>query len=163
MDTNKQGLTKEEKVMFTILGMILLVAIWVLILDSFKEKEKNLNTNNTPIQETSGKTDNIKDDNINEPVDVLIEEETEVKKREKNPVVNISSSTGITNKNQSTQKPKPQPVVLDWTFKDTMVTNAFCGDVITIEKNVLLTNGKEHEANVVIMKYENERGHQNCF
>jgi hypothetical protein len=35
-----------------------------------------------------------------------------------------------------------------------MVTNAFSGDVITVEKNVLLTNGKEREASIVIMKNE---------
>lgn len=159
METNNQGLAKEEKVMFIILGIILLVSIGVLIINSFSNKDKTLDNNDTPIKETSGQKDNIKDDNTNEPEDILIEEETEEEEIvEEIPVVNIPSSTGTINKGQSTSKPKPkpQPVVLDWTFKNTMVTNAFSGDVITVEKNVLLTNGKEREASIVIMKNEQD-------
>ena len=42
MKTNDQGLTKEEKVMFIILGIILLVSIGVLITDYFNNKETKL-------------------------------------------------------------------------------------------------------------------------
>lgn len=154
METNNQGLIKEEKVMFILLGIILLVSIGVLIINAFNNKDTNLDNNDTPIKETSGQKDNIKDDNNNEPVDILIEEETEDVEINYQPVVNIPSSTGSNIKDQSISKPKPQPVVLDWTFKDTMVTEAFSGDVITIEKNVLLTNGKEEQANIVILKQE---------
>ena len=35
METNEQGLTKEEKIMFGILGIILIVAVGVLIFNSF--------------------------------------------------------------------------------------------------------------------------------
>jgi hypothetical protein len=154
METNNQGLIKEEKVMFILLGIILLVSIGVLIINAFNNKDKNLDNNDTPIKETSGQKDNIKDDNTNEPVDILIEEETEDVEINYQPVVNIPSSTGSNIKDQSIPKPKPQPAVLDWTFKDTMVTEAFSGDVITIEKNVLLTNGKEEQANIVILKQE---------
>lgn len=152
METNNQGLAKEEKVMFIILGIILLVSIGVLIINALSNRNKNLDNNDTPIKETSGQKDNIKDDNTNEPVDILIEEETENVEITYQPVVNIPSSTGSNNKDQSTSKPKP--VVLDWTLKNTIVTKAFSGDVITIEKNVLLTNGKEEQANVVILKQE---------
>lgn len=154
METNNQGLIKEEKVMFILLGIILLVSIGVLIINAFNNKDTNLDNNDTPIKETSGQKDNIKDDNNNEPVDILIEEETEDVEINYQPVVNIPSSTGSNIKDQSIPIPKPQPVVLDWTFKDTMVTEAFIGDVITIEKNVLLTNGKEEQANIVILKQE---------
>ena len=154
METNNQGLIKEEKVMFILLGIILLVSIGVLIINAFNNKDTNLDNNDTPIKEASGQKDNIKDDNNNEPVDILIEEETEDVEINYQPVVNIPSSTGSSIKDQSIPKPKPQPVVLDWTFKDTMVTEAFSGDVITIEKNVLLTNGKEEQANIVILKQE---------
>ena len=153
METNNQGLTKEEKVMFIILGIILLVSIGVLIINYFSNKEKNLDNNDTPIKETTGQKDNIIDDNINEPVDILIEEETDSEEIIK-PVVNIPSSTGTNIKDQS--KPKPQPIVLDWTFKNTMITKAYNGDIIVIEKNVLLTNGEEKEASIVIMKYEQD-------
>lgn len=154
METNNQGLAKEEKIMFIILGIILLVSIGVLIINSFSNKENKLDNNDTPIKETSGQKDNIKDDNNNEPVDILIEEETEEEEIvEEIPVVNIPSSTG-NSKDQSNSKPKPKPVVLDWSFKNTMITNAFNGDIITIEKNVLLTNGKEQEASIVVMKNE---------
>lgn len=152
METNNQGLAKEEKVMFIILGIILLVSIGVLIINALSNRNKNLDNNDTPIKETSGQKDNIKDDNTNEPVDILIEEETENVEITYQPVVNIPSSTGSNNKDQSTSKPKP--VVLGWTLKNTIVTKAFSGDVITIEKNVLLTNGKEEQANVVILKQE---------
>lgn len=154
METNEQGLTKEEKIMFLILGIILLVAIGVLIINSL-QKEKNLDNNETPIVETSGQEDKVVDDNINEPEDILIEEESDNDEIIYYPVVNIPSSSGTNiQEDQSIPKPTPQPVVLDWTFKDTMVTNAFSGDVITIDKNVLLTNGQEQEASVVVMKLE---------
>ena len=154
METNNQGLAKEEKVMFIILGIILLVSIGVLIINYFSNKETNLDNNDTPIKETNGQKDNIKDDSINEPVDILIEEETDSKEII-NPVVNIPSSSGTNTEDQST-KPKPQPIVLDWTFKDTMITAAYNEDIIVVEKNVLLTNGEEKEASIVIMKYEQD-------
>ena len=154
METNNQGLAKEEKVMFIILGIILLVSIGVLIINYFSNKETNLDNNDTPIKETNGQKDNIKDDSINEPVDILIEEETDSKEII-NPVVNIPSSSGTNTEDQST-KPKPQPIVLDWTFKDTMITAAYTEDIIVVEKNVLLTNGEEKEASIVIMKYEQD-------
>ncbi len=153
METNEQGLTKEEKIMFLILGIILLVAIGVLIINSFSKKDTNLDNNETPITETSGKGENIVDDNTNEPEDILIEEESD-DDIVIYPVVNIPSSSG-NEEDQSIPKPKPQPVVLDWNFKSTMVTTAYSNDVITIEQNVLLTNGEEAAANVVVMRYDN--------
>ena len=58
METNNQGLAKEEKVMFIILGIILLVSIGVLIINYFSNKETNLDNNDTPIKETNGQKDN---------------------------------------------------------------------------------------------------------
>ena len=89
--------------MFIILGIILLVAIGVLIINSFK-KDKNLDNNETPIVETSGQEDKVVDDNINEPEDILIEEETEDVEINYQPVVNIPSSTGSNIKDQSIPK-----------------------------------------------------------
>ena len=42
METNNQGLIKEEKVMFILLGIILLVSIGVLIINAFNNKDTNL-------------------------------------------------------------------------------------------------------------------------
>lgn len=154
METKEQGLTKEEKVMFIILGIILLVSIGVLIINSMSSKKTELDNEETPITETSGQKDNIVDEDINEPEEDLIEDDSDEEIIIYEPVVNIYPSLGDELEDQS--KPKPQPIILDWTFKNTMVTNAFSGDVITIERNVLLTNGKEEKANIVIMKYENE-------
>lgn len=156
METNQQGLTKEEKVMFSILGIILLVAIGVLIINSFGSK-KELDNNETPMTETSGQKDNIIDESTNDTEEILIEEEFDTDDTTYYPIVNIPSSPGeVEEEDQSTPKPIPQPIILNWTFKNTMVTNAFSGDVITIEKNVLLTNGEEKEASIVIMKYEQD-------
>lgn len=155
METNQQGLTKEEKVMFSILGIILLVAIGVLIINSFGSK-KELDNNETPMTETSGQKDNIIDESTNDTEEILIEEESDTDDTTYYPIVNIPSSPGEVEEDQSTPKPIPQPIILNWTFKNTMVTNAFSGDVITIEKNVLLTNGEEKEASIVIMKYEQD-------
>lgn len=153
METNEQGLVKEEKIMFLLLGIILLVSIGVLIINSISSKKEVLDDNDTPIKETSGQKDNVVDENINATDENLIEDESEDIVVYQ-PVININSSLGSKKENQS--KPKPKPEFLDWVFKDSMVTNAFSGDVVTIERNVLLTNGQEAEANIVIMKYEND-------
>ncbi|MDE5888551.1 MAG: hypothetical protein K2H20_00875, partial [Bacilli bacterium] len=60
METNEQGLTREERLMFGILGIILIVAIGVLIIKAFSENERVLEE--TPITENSGQHNNINED-----------------------------------------------------------------------------------------------------
>ena len=153
METNNQGLTKEEKIMFSILGIILMIAIGVLIIGRFTSNERNLEDNKTPITEQSEPKKEIIDDSSNEPEDILIEDETE--EEEINyPVVNTPSSPGTNELEKPITSPVVKPVILDWTFKTTMITEAYNGDIITIEKNVILSNGEEQEATISVNKYE---------
>lgn len=155
METNEQGLTKEERLMFSILGIILLVAVGVLIIGNTTSKDRELEDNKTPMTNTSEKKEEVKDDNNNEPVDILIEEETE-EEDSYYPVVTIPSSPGTNNEEEPIIAPVVRPIELDWTFKNTMVTEAYSGDTIYIEKNVLLLNGVEQEAIISVLKYEQE-------
>ena len=157
MKTKEQGLAKEEKIMFSILGIILLVSIGVLIINSFKNEEQILDKEETPIKETSGQKENIKEDvkedSIEETEETLIED-LETEDTNYYPIITTqqTSSTSATNNNK-----KPKPNVLSWSFKDNMVTKAYTGDIITIEKNIVLSNGEEREANIIIMKYINKK------
>ena len=159
METNEQGLTKEEKVMFSILGIILIVAIGVLIINSFSSNERKLEDNNTPI--TEGQTNNIKDETTTKGQEDSLIEDT--------PVENIVTNTASSNKtstitkvtvNKVTNEEKPTtngnsvPGLIEWSFKDTMITEAFSGETIEVDKNVILYNGKEVEAVVTVRKLE---------
>ena len=53
METNEQGLTKEEKIMFGILGVILIIAVGVLFINSFSANERQ-KEDETPITENKG-------------------------------------------------------------------------------------------------------------
>lgn len=153
METKGQGLTKEEKIMFSILGIILTIAIGVLIIGRFTSNDRKLEDNKTPITEQSEKKEEIIDDNTNEPEDILIEDETEEEETYYQEV-NIPLSPGTKEPEKPIPSPVVKPIILDWTFKTTMITNAYNGDTITIEKNVILSNGEEQEATITVSKYE---------
>ena len=153
METNNQGLTKEEKIMFSILGIILMIAIGVLIIGRFTSNERKLEDNKTPITEQSEPKKEIIDDSTSEPEEILIEDETE-EEEIYYPVVNAPSSPGTNELEKPITSPVVKPVILDWRFKTTMITNAYNGDIITIEKNVILSNGEEQEATISVNKYE---------
>ena len=154
MQSNEQGLAKEEKVMFIILGIILLIAIGVLIINSFSSNDRNLDNNETPITENNGQKDEIVEEEINESEEDLIEEESEeiVKYL---PIVNNTSSQKENLKEDQSSDKEEVPKELTWTFKNTMVTQANDGDIIIIEKNVLLSDGTEAPATITIKKEEN--------
>lgn len=154
MQSNEQGLAKEEKVMFIILGIILLIAIGVLIINSFSSNERNHDNNETPITENNGQKDEIVDEEINEPEEDLIEEESEEKVTYL-PIVNNTSSQKENLKEDQSSDKEEVPKELTWTFKNTMVTQANDGDIIIIEKKVLLSDGTEAPATITIKKEEN--------
>lgn len=162
METNEQGLTKEEKIMFGILGIILIVAVGVLIINSFSKNERKLEDSETPISETQGQKENTEDEKIiNDQHENLIEEDY-VEEVVITPVVNNSSSPKPTNTAVTRPKPEveietPTPVIpglIEWSFKDTMVTEAYSNDTIIIDRNVILTDGSEVEAVVSLRKLE---------
>lgn len=162
METNEQGLTKEEKIMFGILGIILIVAVGVLIINSFSKNERKLEDSETPISETQGQKENTEDEKIiNDQHENLIEEDY-VEEVVITPVVNNSSSPKTTNTAVTRPKPEveietPTPVIpglIEWSFKDTMVTEAYSNDTIIIDRNVILTDGSEVEAVVSLRKLE---------
>ncbi len=154
MQSNEQGLAKEEKVMFIILGIILLIAIGVLIINSFSSNDRNPDNNETPITENNGQKDEIVDEEINEPEEDLIEEESEETVTYL-PIVNNTSSQKENLKEDQSSDKEEVPKELTWTFKNTMVTQANDGDIIIIEKNVLLSDGTEAPATITIKKEEN--------
>lgn len=166
METNEEGLTKEEKVMFSILGIILIVAIGVLIINSFSSNERKLDNKETPITENKGQEETVKDENVTDIEDGSLIEDvpTENTTNNNSVVVNVSNNTST--KPKPTIKPNiPEedvngtgstniPGIIEWEFKDTMITKAHTNEIITVEKNVLLKDGTEAEAVITIRKLE---------
>lgn len=179
METNEQGLTKEEKIMFSILGLILIIAVGVLIINSFSSNERKLEDNQTPISENKDKTDNEKDEAVpNNSDSNLIEvtpEKSDTIVSNSKPIVSTNSSTS-TKPTQVVSKPTPStPIIKDdldvdgegstqpsvtptWNFKETVITEAYANDEIIIEHNVVLEDGTEVEAAVTLRKQEG-----NCY
>lgn len=161
METNEQGLTKEEKIMFGILGIILIVAIGVLIINSFSKNERKLEDTKAPITETQGqKKENTEDETtINDKHENLIEED-HVEKVVITPVENSKPSPKPTNTAVTYPKPEVEeqipviPGLIEWSFKNTMVTEAYSNDTIIIDRNVILADGSEVEAVVSLRKLE---------
>lgn len=166
METNEEGLTKEEKVMFSILGIILIVAIGVLIINSFSSNERKLDNKETPITENKGQEETVKDENVTDIEDGSLIEDvpTENTTNNNSVVVNVSNNTST--KPKPTIKPNiPEedvngtgstniPGIIEWEFKDTMITKAHTNEIITVEKNVLLKDGTEAESVITIRKLE---------
>ena len=159
METNEQGLTKEEKIMFGILGIILIVAVGVLIFNSFTKNERKLKEE-TPISETKGQKDEKTEDETtkNNQKENLIEE-TPVEEVYVNTVVNSQPSPQPTPTIVIPPVPEVEetpivPGIIEWSFKNTIVTEAYSNDIVKIERNVLLTDGSEVEAAVSLRKLE---------
>lgn len=182
METNEQGLTKEEKVMFSILGIILAIAVGVLIINTFTSKDRQLKDNETPITENKEQKNNIEDEvTTDDSEKVLIEElpeEYDIEMNE-NSIINVNSNqspskkpSNSENKNEDIQledevnQTQPEdsengigstgPTVISWNIKDTVITQAYNNDLIKIEKNILLENEKEQEASVIVKKQEGD-------
>lgn len=166
METNEQGLTKEEKIMFGILGLILIIAIGVLIINSFSANERKLEDSKTPITETQGqKEDKTEDETITDNQKESLIEDSPLENVAINTVVSNQPSTKPT---QTVTKPStPEnkednlgtgntevPGIIEWFFKDTMITSAYSNEIITIDRNVILKDGTEVEAVVTIRKLE---------
>ena len=159
MKANEEGLTKGEKIMFSALGVILVVALGVLIVNNFSNNNRSL-TNET--QEEKCQTQvNISD----EKEDETINDEKEILKEEKpstpsSGIVNTSSTIKNPNKKPSTgivlvpENPKPEPVIQEWDFLPSLKTEAYENDEIIIDNRVMLKDNTFAEAVVTIRKLE---------
>lgn len=166
METNEQGLTKEEKIMFGILGIILIIAIGVLIINSFSANERKLEDSKTPITETKGqKEDKVEDETITNNQEESLIEDDPVENVVINTVVSNQTSTKPTQTVVTPSTPEVEednlgtgnteiPGIIEWSFKDTMVTTSYSNVTITIDRNVVLKDGTEVEAVVTVRKLE---------
>lgn len=160
METNEQGLTKEEKIMFGILGIILIIAVGVLIINSLSANERKLEDNKTPITENKGQEDIVEDEtttsdqeeNLIEdvPVENVVINTVASKKPSKKPTQIVVKPSKPSNKNEQSEIPG----IIEWNFKDSMITEAYSNTIINIDKNVVLKDGKEVEAVVTVRKLE---------
>lgn len=166
METNEEGLTKEEKIMFSILGIILIVAIGVLIINSFSSNERKLDNKETPITENKGQEETEKDEIITDTEEESLIEEV--------PTENTTPTNTVVSNVSNNTSPKPTPTIkpivpeedlngtgstdipgiIEWSFKETMITKAYSNETIIVEKNVLLNDGTEVEAVITIRKLE---------
>lgn len=175
METNETGLTKEEKVMFSILGFILLVAIIFLIIANFSHNDRNLKetpNNNKPVTKEEinpPEEDNqeIKVDEVEEKTSDIIEEIPVLNVTNsvtKHNVVNVSNennSKNQVNNTNSSETSNTQPDIqveekITWIINENVITEAFENDVIEINNTVNLSNGQIANALVTVRKLEND-------
>ena len=185
METTEAGLTKEEKVMFSILGVILIVAVAFLIVWNFSNTDRQLKEENTPVSEPVTKEEDANQEVIE---DVIIEEVVEEDEIENvtNSVTESDTTTNIkqvSNKSENTTKntinqskdntqqnstelstpneekpietiqPEQPEEELSWNLPTTIINEAIEEDFITIDKNIVLSNGTTQEAIVEIKKF----------
>ena len=145
----EQKLTLEEKIMFLILGIILIIAVGVLIIDGLSKKEESKN-NETPTSEveTGSKEESESSDNLKEVKEEETKENTSENKEVNKTQKKKLPSTAVNSKN-STSK------VLNWNFNREIITECELGKKVRINKYVVLENGVMEEANVVVFKIVN--------
>ena len=114
MKANEQGLTLEERIMFAVLGIILVIAIGVLTFNHFSSHERKLEEPNNTTETEKGEDKSIKDkEKTVKPVDTLKEESTDNSKIiiEGLPyIIETINSESLSKKNttsNSTTKSKP--------------------------------------------------------
>lgn len=166
MEANEQGLTKEEKIMFYILGIILIVALGVLTIKVFSDNERVLQEE-TPTKENDVQENNIENEknNTSKSESSLIEVPTENNAKKitasytasKNnsyiaaiPKDNIVASKPILSNKE--EQESTNPVITSWNFNNNIVTEAYNGDKIIIDKSVILDNGEKGTAQVTVRK-----------
>lgn len=153
MKTNEQGLTREEKIMFFILFIILMLTMGVFIIKTFSQHERVL-TNETPVSETEK---NNGAENSNNQTDAsLIEEKTESKKVAYVKNTYKKKSATLLKDTKKEEETVIQPVIIHWDFPSKIVTSAKAGETISIDRNVVLASGKTDLAQVTVRKLIND-------
>lgn len=162
MKANEEGLTKEEKIMFALLGIILIVAIGVLVVKNLSDNERVL-LEETPITETNGQNDaeanletGISESNLIEATpENVVNTINNTSNKEAYLAVVTKEDQKKPSKNNSTKKEDEkeniQTNIFDsWNIKETIVTKAYVNDTIKIDRNVMLNNGTEAAAQLTI-------------
>lgn len=152
METETIGLTKEEKVMFSILGIILTFAIGILIINSFSAQERKL-TEEQPITEKEEKK--TEEDGSNEDITLKEENTSNVTKSKIAYVTNLTTKKKQPSKLETTKKEiekEETPVFVEWDYPEGIVTEAYANTTIKIDKNVILKDGSTGVAQVTIRK-----------
>lgn len=153
MKTNEQGLTREEKIMFFILFIILMLTMGVFIIKTFSQHERVL-TNEAPVSETEK---NNGAENSNNQTDAsLIEEKTESKKVAYVKNTYKKKSATLLKDTKKEEETVIQPVIIHWDFPSKIVTSAKAGETISIDRNVVLASGKTDLAQVTVRKLIND-------
>ena len=178
MKANEQGLTTEERIMFAVLGIILVIAIGVLTLNYFSTHERKVEGENTTEkgeqkdivdnEENTTSTDNLKEvSNENSTVTIKglsnvtkttsttklskvtkVKEETPTTKEETTPDEGIGSTDEGEVDDGAVILDNSEN--LDWTFNSNIVKESYANVSIEIPTTVTLTDGTLKEATVVI-------------
>ena len=180
METNEQKLTKEEKLMFFILGLILTVAVGVLIIDGFSKKDKSLDSE-TPTSEVETGDEEQSQQEFNRGLIEVPTEENESSDSSSEEQQNSENENSDSEKenNQSKEENKKDESKASeqeknngkkklpytaadgeeddtstspWKVNREIVTEAYTGTKIKINKNVILENGVMEEAVVTVRK-----------
>lgn len=177
MNANESGLTKEEKIMFSILGIIILIAISFLIVMSFSKTDRNLKedpVNNKPttkdkITKSQEETTPIRIDEVDEPSSNIIEpvKTTHVTNSvTKYNVIHVSNKNDLKSEN-TTDEPTtttdevipaiPEvPEKITWDIPSTVLQEAFAKDTIYVDNTIILSNGLTAQALVTVRKLEDD-------
>ncbi len=180
MEANEQGLTTEERIMFAVLGIILVIAIGVLTVNYFSTHERVEGTSTAEKER-----DNQEDNEKNTPSKDSLKETTNdyskitykgIPKVIKTKSTNSKSKKSTSPKQLSNQQEEKEDednngqgstlpedgeiddegVVkyedeLDWTFNTNIVKESYANEIIKVPNTVKLTDDSEKEAEVKIV------------
>ncbi len=168
METNEQGLTKNEKIVLSFLSIILLVAIGVLIINSLSLNERKLDETLTTEKEgqesmrvEKNASSSLKEDTTDRATSHQVVYASHVKYMENVESIQTKNTTSQTE--AEVQQTDAQVEAIDsndristvnqtWDFKDDIVTTAYVNDKIKIDEYVLLNNGREARAQLTVRK-----------
>lgn len=177
MNANESGLTKEEKIMFSILGIIILIAISFLIIMSFSKTDRNLKedpTNNKPttkdkITKSQEEKEKIEIDRVDEPSSNIIEPVKLTNVTDsvtKYNVIHVSNKNDVKSENTTDQPSNdveeiipevPEvPEKITWDIPSTVQTQAFAKDTVYVDNTIILSNGTTAKALVTVRKLEDD-------
>ncbi len=180
METNEQKLTKEEKLMFFILGLILTVAVGVLIIDGFSKKDKSLDSETPTSEVETGDEEQSQQEFNRDLIEVPTEENenSDSSSEEQQKSENENSDSEKENNQSKEENKKDESKASEqeknngkkklpytaadgeeddtstspWKVNREIVTEAYTGTKIKINKNVILENGVMEEAVVTVRR-----------
>ncbi len=185
MATKEQKLSKEQKLMFFILGLILTVAVGVLIIDGFSKKDKSLDSETPTSEVETGDEEQSQQEFNRDLIEAPTEEnessdssseEQQKSENENSDSENENNQSKEENKKDESKaseqeknngKKKLPYTAADgeeddtstspWKVNREIVTEAYTGTKIKINKNVILENGVMEEAVVTVRRFIGNR------